>query len=44
MNRLLFGENLKSLRDAKLFPDASVVEPSRPYSLVEESLGKDRVA
>ena len=24
MNRLLFGDNLKWLRDAKLFPDASV--------------------
>jgi 16S rRNA G966 N2-methylase RsmD len=24
MNRLLFGDNLKSLRDAKTFPDASV--------------------
>jgi hypothetical protein len=24
MNRLLFGDNLKWLRDPKLFPDASV--------------------
>ena len=24
MNRLLFGDNLQWLRDAKLFPDASV--------------------
>jgi hypothetical protein len=24
MNRLLFGDNLKWLRDAKIFPDASV--------------------
>ena len=24
MNRLLFGDNLKLLRDAKVFPDASV--------------------
>lgn len=24
MNRLLFGDNLKWLRDVKLFPDASI--------------------
>ena len=26
MNRLLFGDNLKWLRDTKVFPDANVVE------------------
>jgi hypothetical protein len=26
MNRLLFGDNLKWLRDTKVFPDASVSE------------------
>ncbi|MGA2138259.1 MAG: hypothetical protein ABSH14_05295 [Verrucomicrobiia bacterium] len=27
MNRLLFGDNLKWLRDTKIFPDRAVVAP-----------------
>jgi len=38
MNRLLFGDNLKWLRDAKLFPDASVdlvyLDPRPTFPLV----------
>ena len=33
MNRLLFGDNLKWLRDAKIFPDASVISQSKTKTL-----------